>query len=393
MSWNEVSDTSQGPPSYSNWRACLESAPSNGAYEVPFYTDAQIAIDEINLDLGPYLLINTVPMPLKAGYGVPLPAIILRAEVHYRRDPYGFPRMTKTDDRMYHGGELEDEIAALVSLCLGIRLRAGTPERVFRPNQDPKGTPVAHEGRPAPVLLTRGTDPIIPLAMGPCTLKDALLLRRLPELSIQQSAALIRAARLYQSGMWIAEVEPQTAWLLFVSAIEAAADLRSSATDDPVDILRRSRPELCAYLAETHVEGLLERVAEEIAQITRVKQKFVQFVLDFLPTPPDTRPPLETQFDWATMEDALDRIYRYRSKALHEGTPFPSPMCEHPRRYQQSDPPAEVPLGEAARTQGGTWLRKDTPMLLHTFEHLVRGALLNWWVSIGSAETSAGHET
>jgi hypothetical protein len=377
---DENPDRPQGPPSYSNWRAYLETAPWNGAYEVPFYTDARIT-GEIRSELGPYLLINTVPMPLRAGYGVVLPAIVLRAEIHDRRDPYEFPPMTATDDSLYHGGDLEDEIAALVSLCLGIRLRAGTPERVFRPNQDPRGIPVAHEGRTVPVLLTRGIDPIIPFPVGPCALEDALLIGTLPGLSIEQSATLIRTARSYQNGMWIAEVEPQTAWLLFVSAIEAAADLWSSATDDPVEVLQQSKPEFSAYLHETSGEGLVARVAKEFAPITRAKQKFVRFVLEFLPDPPSNRPPPETQFEWsrAAMKDALSRIYEYRSKALHEGTPFPYPMCEHPLRYSASDLPAEIPLGLAARYLGGTWLREDTPMLLHTFEYIVRGALLNWW--------------
>ena len=99
------------------WRAYLESGRSNGAYEVPFYTDAQNNRRDSCSDLGPYLLINTVPMPLKSGYGVALPAIILRAEIHHRRDPYEFPPMTATDDSIYHGGDLEDEIAIAQRRC------------------------------------------------------------------------------------------------------------------------------------------------------------------------------------------------------------------------------------------------------------------------------------
>jgi hypothetical protein len=55
-------------------------------------------------------------MALESGYGVALPAVVLRAEIHHRRDPYAFTAMTATDDSLYHGGDLEDEIAALVSL-------------------------------------------------------------------------------------------------------------------------------------------------------------------------------------------------------------------------------------------------------------------------------------
>jgi hypothetical protein len=33
----------------------------------------------------------------------------------------------------------------------------------------------------------------------------------------------------------------------------------------------------------------------------------------------------------------------------------------------------------ATRTKGGVWNQKDTPMLLHLFEYVVRKSLLNWW--------------
>jgi hypothetical protein len=71
-------------------------------------------------------------------------------------------------------------------------------------------------------------------------------------------------------------------------------------------------------------------------------------------------------------------IYGHRSKALHTGKPFPMPMLEPPRRAGDQPLP-EVPLGMSSGGLGGIWMAAETPMLLATFEHIARGALLKWW--------------
>lgn len=82
------------------------------------------------------------------------------------------------------------------------------------------------------------------------------------------------------------------------------------------------------------------------------------------------------------MKAALRKIYAYRSRALHSGTPFPNPMCRAPLRHRDGEIPEEIPAGLASGALGATWLAEDTPMLLHTFAHIARGALLNWWTSM-----------
>ena len=73
--------------------------------------------------------------------------------------------MTKTDTSQYHGGWLVDEIAALLSLCLGIRIKAGGQTRIFEEGKDPKGHPEYHAGYSDPVYVKRiGYQPIIPSA-------------------------------------------------------------------------------------------------------------------------------------------------------------------------------------------------------------------------------------
>ncbi len=44
------------------------------------------------------------------------------------------------------------------------------------------------------------------------------------------------------------------------------------------------------------------------------------------------------------------------------------------------------PTSLATMANGGVWIIDDTPILLHTFEYIVRGALLNWWVSLVAPE-------
>jgi hypothetical protein len=70
---------------------------------------------------------------------------------------------------------------------------------------------------------------------------------------------------------------------------------------------------------------------------------------------------------------------KYTKKEVEEAL---KKMCEAPRKWGDSAAHSEVPLGQATITLGGTWLRKDTPISLHTFEYIVRGALLNWWTSL-----------
>ncbi len=74
--------------------------------------------------------------------------------------------------------------------------------------------------------------------------------------------------------------------------------------------------------------------------------------------------------------------------ALHEGIPFPPPMCDAPFDERGWPAPHEGGgLGLATGTQGGVWMSDDLPMTLHTFEYIARGALLNWWSSLATTTT------
>ena len=362
------------PPVFENWLAFIGGKPCLSTEEYPLFTDAHITGQASQ---GPYQFINTVPRPEPRSIR---PAIILRCARYLK---FTVPNMTETDAELYHGGSFPEEIAALASLALGVRIRAGGVTRVFD-ESDPRGTPMEWDVRPfiGAFIRKENTLWILPnVAEGDHSLDELSILALLPNLSANNIIALVRAARLYQDALWLAESEPALAWLMLVSAVETAADQWRKDSGEPADRLRTSKPELYEYLLSLGPEVPV-RVAAEIANSLGVTGKFVGFVLKFLPPAPRSRPPTWCQHPWGKHElkVTLGKIYDYRSRALHEGKPFPAPMCEPPFRLSADWPaPAERPIGEAASTGGGTWLAKDTPILLHTFEYLARHALIAWW--------------
>ena len=287
--------------------------------------------------------------------------------------------MDRTDAKRYHGGELSDEIAALVALCLGIRFKSGGYTRRFDPNGDPKGRPVAFNTHKNPVLLRPTSHPpVLPRALGEHRLQDAVILGQFNGLGPQDAMALVRASRLYQDAVWIAESQPELAWVMLVSAVEAAAGHWKATEESPQERLRASRPDLEKLLEAKGGRKLVSRVAEQIADYMGSTKKFIDFVLEFMPEPPSKRPPEHAQHPWDRkgMKKSLRTIYRWRSRALHGGTPFPWPMCQAPIGL------GEKPNGLATHAYGAVWVAKDTPMLLHTFEYIFRGALVNRWKSM-----------
>ena len=88
------------------------------------------------------------------------------------------------------------------------------------------------------------------------------------------------------------------------------------------------------------------------------------------------------RLDWRkqNLKKVLRKVYRYRSRALHEGVPFPDPMLGPPFRLKAKEAGSEVPLvGGGSYSMGATWVRKDVPLNLNTFHYITRNALLNWW--------------
>jgi hypothetical protein len=292
------------------------------------------------------------------------------------------PDHSKTDISHYHGGTIVDEIAALASLCLGVRIRAGGVSRYFtNPDKEPLGVPVAWNRRPIPSLDLDKDRLVLPHVPVSCGLTGLQRLGLLPHLSPDQSIALVRAARLYQDALWLAEMEPALAWLMFVSSLETAANQWKSENGTPAERLRYSRPDLVEILRSNGGDDLVQNVAAQIEASLGATKKFVDFTLHFLPEPPSQRPRENFQISWDKkhMNKVLRCVYGYRSSALHGGTPFPAPMCEPPFSNSENEYAEKGTVGLSAGFGGNVWLAKDVPINLHVFHHIVQGTLLQWW--------------
>jgi len=241
--------------------------------------------------------------------------------------------------------------------------------------------------RPEPTLTYGLRGLTIPELLGNHSLMDLSMLETYARLPAFEATSLIRAARLYQDGLWLCESEPSMSWLMLVSAVETIANCWRSSQDPAVARLRASKSAFVEYLENLGVTGLIERVAEEFSDSLGTTKKFTDFLLEYMPEPPATRPELFGQVEWSelNLKKIMRLVYSYRSKALHDGQPFPAPMCESPVMFGGDSPPMERPIALASSGMGGTWLAKDIPMFLHTFEYIVRKSILSWWKSAAQA--------
>jgi len=237
-----------------------------------------------------------------------------------------------------------------------------------------------------PTLLSSGEKLIIPEARSTINLKDLDILSTYPTIAPEDAITLVKAARIYQDAIWIAESEPELAWIMFVSAVETAANRWSTMEATPIEKLRISKPDLEKVLFDQGGEEHVKNVAELIVPYMGATKKFIDFLLEFLPSPPVDRPIEVFQHSWEVREikKSLNKIYDYRSAALHGGKKFPAPMCFPPKIHNNI--PSEVPIGLSTMAYGGTWNIEDTPILLHTFEYIVRRALISWWTSLVAPE-------
>lgn len=352
--------------------------------EFPLFSDSWL-VGQIDRGLGPYLILNTIRADRSPD---DFPAAVLRA--HWYLDPSDDPTpasewTTKVD--FYHAGDFADELTALLSLSLGARAQAGGQIRMFGSYiNDPLGQPTAYHDKdvvPLPKPRRQGQS-LLPYTSTQRDLGDVLKRSPLPgyaSLNADTASALVQSARLYQEAVWIAEQRPEWSWVLLVSAIERGAAHWQNIAVDPVEWLSELEPSLQEEFKKAGRIDLLNSVAEKVSKYLGSTRRFSQFVLEFLPDPPPTRPPKSYQYTWTrpSLESALKTIYQWRSRYLHQGIPFPAPMCHPPYREKGWSAFAEKPIGLATRVSGGTWLAKDTPIMLHVFEYIVRHALTKWW--------------
>ena len=390
MNGNNNSQT--GLPSQLNWLNWIDASDKDIAsvVEYPFYSDARITSKSTDgSGLGPYSFLNAIP--LHDGPGIVNSPIILRAAIHL---PQSLPDNDKleTDESLYHGGDTVDELAALTSVALGVRIRAGDESRRFEPGEDRYGQPFDWRIKPKPVVHVQPNrlNLILPSVVGTHSMSQLEIMKSIPRIKPARYVNLIRACRSYQDALWIAESEPNLAWLMFVSALETAANDVHTTDASPDERLRDAKPDLAELLEKHGDDELVHKVAESIAHTLGATKKFIDFTMQFMPDKPDQRPDHESRrVKWSKsgLKKILNKVYEYRSRALHDGIPFPVPMLGSPFYASQDSTASEIPLtGLALHSRGGTWTRKDSPINLHCFHYITRGALLKWWEHMPEGE-------
>ena len=369
-----LADTS-APASYLNWKLYIARAPRTAMVEATFYTDTHIVGE---FETGPLKFINTIAHDHRR---IDLrPAIVLRFSGYW--PAHGYRPVTDTRDDHYHGGDHFDEIAALTSLVLGIRLQAGPVTRDFGLRGDPLGTPIMLSNMKAlPTLYPSHQNPMVPRFGEPVNLANLSVIDKLPTLSDDEASTVIKAARTYQSALWFADSHPEMSWLFLVSAIESAAGhwAKKHFVDGGPFV-----PEAVIQILRGHncPESVDEPISGYLSETTKSTKKFVAFLTEFLPQPPSERPEsgnLQVDFNSGELRKDFQFIYKCRSRALHAGVPFPMPMCM-PRNPHLKDE-RNFALGMSGR--GATWsFKKYRPLHFHIFEHITRGALLRWLDSL-----------
>lgn len=367
------------PLSYSNWLKYEEVGSAHTIVEYPLYSDITVT-SEIKDGLEPLSFHNA--MPICRYKGEVVVPIVLR--LGYCLDA-NISELTVSNFESYHGGWINDEIAALISLILGARFYAGDEIRSFgRYGDDPLGSPQFRNNNHPPLSHISSSRYVLPLIVESKSLNDIAIIKTYPKLSPNSATKLIQVARQYQNALLVAETDPSLTWVMLISALEVAANEWATKKRNNVERLKLSFPEHCEYLESLEIPNLLKRTADTFVDITRSTQKFIDFCLHFKPC--NLEQPKSKGFDYTTenFTNAFKRIYTYRSKALHGGIPFPAPMCSPPdfidNQYWQR------PSGLASSTLGATWMRKDLPMNLHLFHHLSREILLAWWLDCAKGD-------
>src|SRR5262249_11152395 len=118
-----------------NWQAFDRGKPPIETHEWPLFSDAWF-VGELR-GLGPYTVLNAVAM---APRGRARAALVLRGAL------FADLRSDANSKGAYHGGAHQDELAALLSLCTGVRLKAGGSNRWFQAGKDPLGAPMGFGG-------------------------------------------------------------------------------------------------------------------------------------------------------------------------------------------------------------------------------------------------------
>ncbi len=372
------SKTANAPPGWENWRAERDGAPEGAAAEYPLYSDS-LWTGEITSGLGPYQVLNMIGGGMSPQVGRAYPALALRVGWHLPEPDYRVDVPDKPKTGSYHGGWVDDELAALLSLALNVRCRSGGMWRDFGhvSSDDVRGRPLAFRLRPPPLVPPQEDRAVIPQIARSVGLEDARpLLTRYPDLWPRKARGLARAARVYQRALWAADDDPRYAWLQLFAALETAALAWSGEKGDERERISEAWPELDELLGRTE-ESVRTKLAKLLAPLVKAQFRSLRFIEAFCPPPPAERS--AWPIDWDAMNKHFRALYARRSEALHAGVPIPEPLCVPPRREEPGWD--EAPGGLAVSMGDATWPSDSIPMLLWLFAYVVGGAIREWWAT------------
>lgn len=340
--------------------------------EHALYTDAEIS-GEFNA--GPYRIL-TVHSSSPPRVGRAENRLVLRHIDHLLDASATGDDTDELDMSEWTGGTLGDQMAALVSLALARRVRCGGVVRQGFSPGDPLGAPTRVLHRP-PLLAEPPHATMLPGIADPVDVGDAVvLLDHYALLAGADATALTRAAAQFADALWWADVDPRIAWLKLVGALEAAANRADmSIDDDPVAQLKRLRGPLYGQLKGLSPDAV-SIVAKALAGTLRPEMKLLSFTLAYAPAPPEVRPH-RGRIDYSDLSSTLRGVYECRSRDVHDGVPFPHPLCQPPIAADGVACERFPVLGA-----GGIRGSDSLPAYLHTFTHIVGGALRRWWAAL-----------
>lgn len=370
-------DRFEGPTCYVHWhRYTRERAGETDAEEYFLYSDAHLT-GSLEDRFEPFSVMNRVPPYNRYGY---IQAVMVFRTLYLENHAISEGRIGnlfyhKSRLKYHFPGRIKDEIASLLSLALGVRLKAGSSYRWF-PASNRYGTPILHDHDSPIFNFQPRENPRLPWTMGPISINSAEpLLKSFFRMPPSLAYRVLLASRLYQEALWVAESQPELSWLLLVSAVEVAAG-RQSQKQDCVELLKLEKPSW--YDALRNSPNELREIAEHWASLSGATKKFVQFLVTDVPPPPSRRPDPSAQVDWTdnVLCKMCKEIYKQRSRMLHSGIPFSKYLCVPPLQHHSWNAPSEI---------------TDGVMTLHVFEYIVRHRLTSWWVaSAGSQHLAPG---
>ena len=275
------------------------------------------------------------------------------------------------EQAFYHGGGPAEEVVAFASLFLRRRLKLGPEVRI-------SGRPVMldrHWNQPEG-RLSRGQTNLSDLSSGMDLVKNLETEFHLP---------FVLAARLYQQALQQEETAPDLAYLSLVSAIEAISnrqDIGALSLADHDEVLA----ELTEQIKDSSLRTwIADRLLETLHQ-DRIRLRFVKFIVSHV----------ESEFwdesgrsaaavdatekssyrQWLQvkpeqLEELMTRVYRQRSKTLHEGRPFP-PWINSSYDIE------EMPGGLGMSSGDGAWDASDYFPHLSFMERLTRHVLVSF---------------